>query len=200
MCRSSLLLVAAAGSVLLAADSNSGAKARQAKPEVMSTERFTEIHAPILQPQKPVDAGLITEHYRPEFIDINFGCPVKKGVQRNGGSGCLRDMDLVAQIIRACVQATHLPVTVKTRSGWNDQLRDPVGDAGERRHRHQLAQPDVALGGPLRDPGRVRRCLHAGKTDRRRRSHRRRTRGAVRTPGGPRRPGAAGSRATWPRR
>ena len=40
-------------------------------------------------------AGLITEHYQPEFIDINFGCPVKKVVQRNGGSGCLRDMDLV---------------------------------------------------------------------------------------------------------
>ena len=82
--------------------------------------------------------ALITEHYQPEFIDINFGCPVKKVVQRNGGSGCLRDLDLVGQIIRACVAATHLPVTVKTRSGWNDQLRDPVGialrmqDAGAR--------------------------------------------------------------------
>ena len=83
-------------------------------------------------------AGLITEHYRPEFIDINFGCPVKKVVQRNGGSGCLRDMDLVARIIRAVIGATHLPVTVKTRSGWNDEQRDPVGiarqmqDAGAR--------------------------------------------------------------------
>jgi tRNA-dihydrouridine synthase B len=74
-------------------------------------------------------AGLITEHYRPEFIDINFGCPVKKVVQRNGGSGCLRDLDLVDKIIRAVVGATHLPVTVKTRSGWNDELRDPVGIA-----------------------------------------------------------------------
>jgi nifR3 family TIM-barrel protein len=83
-------------------------------------------------------AALITEHYRPEFIDINFGCPVKKVVQRNGGSGCLRDLDLVQQIIRAVVAATHLPVTVKTRSGWSDQARDPVGialrmqDAGAR--------------------------------------------------------------------
>ena len=74
-------------------------------------------------------AGLITEHYRPEFIDINFGCPVKKVVQRNGGSGCLRDMDLVTRIIRAVIGATHLPVTVKTRSGWNDEARDPVGIA-----------------------------------------------------------------------
>ena len=83
-------------------------------------------------------AGLITEHYGPEFIDINFGCPVKKVVQRNGGSGCLRDFDLVERIIRAVIGATHLPVTVKTRSGWNDQTRDPVAialrmqDAGAR--------------------------------------------------------------------
>jgi tRNA-dihydrouridine synthase B len=83
-------------------------------------------------------AALITEHYRPEFIDINFGCPVKKVVQRNGGSGCLRDLDLVDRIIRAVIGATHLPVTVKTRSGWNDEQRDPVGialrmqDAGAR--------------------------------------------------------------------
>lgn len=82
--------------------------------------------------------ALITEHYRPEFVDINFGCPVKKVVKRNGGSGCLRDLQLVTEIIRACVRATHLPVTVKTRSGWNDELRDPVGialrmqDAGAR--------------------------------------------------------------------
>ncbi len=74
-------------------------------------------------------AGLITEHYAPEFIDINFGCPVKKVVQRNGGSGCLRDMDLVDRIIRAVIGATHLPVTVKTRSGWSDESRDPVGIA-----------------------------------------------------------------------
>ena len=83
-------------------------------------------------------AGLITEHYQPEFIDINFGCPVKKVVQRNGGSGCLRDLDLVDRIIRAVVSVTHLPVTVKTRSGWNDETRDPVTialrmqDAGAR--------------------------------------------------------------------
>ena len=83
-------------------------------------------------------AGLITEHYRPEFIDINFGCPVKKVVQRNGGSGCLRDLELVERIIRAVIGATHLPVTVKTRSGWNEETRDPVGiarrmqDAGAR--------------------------------------------------------------------
>jgi nifR3 family TIM-barrel protein len=73
--------------------------------------------------------ALVTEHYHPDFIDINFGCPVKKVVQRNGGSGCLRDMDLVDRIIRACVDATHIPVTVKTRSGWSETERNPVGIA-----------------------------------------------------------------------
>jgi len=83
-------------------------------------------------------AAIVTEMYEPEFIDINFGCPVKKVVQRNGGSGCLRDLDLVERIIRAVVGATHLPVTVKTRSGWSEADRDPIGialrmqDAGAR--------------------------------------------------------------------
>ncbi len=83
-------------------------------------------------------AAIVTEVYEPEVIDINFGCPVKKVVQRNGGSGCLRDMGLVETIIRRCVAATHLPVTVKTRSGWSEETRDPVGialrmqDAGAR--------------------------------------------------------------------
>jgi nifR3 family TIM-barrel protein len=106
---------------------------------------FEEIERPIgiqiygADPDAMAEAArLITQHYEPEFIDINFGCPVKKVVQRNGGSGCLRDMDLVERIIRAVIGATHLPVTVKTRSGWNDELRDPVGialrmqDAGAR--------------------------------------------------------------------
>jgi tRNA-dihydrouridine synthase B len=83
-------------------------------------------------------AAIVTEAYQPEFIDINFGCPVKKVVQRNGGSGCLRDLDLVERIIRAVAAATPVPVTVKTRSGWSEADRDPVGialrmqDAGAR--------------------------------------------------------------------
>jgi len=74
-------------------------------------------------------AGLVSEYYAPDFIDINFGCPVKKVVRRNGGSGCLKDLSLVASIIRAVRGATHLPVTVKIRSGWDETLRDPVGIA-----------------------------------------------------------------------
>jgi len=74
-------------------------------------------------------AALVTEVFAPEYVDINFGCPVKKVVKRNGGSGCLKDLGLVQQIIRAVVVATRLPVTVKIRSGWDESLRDPVGIA-----------------------------------------------------------------------
>ncbi|MDQ3081278.1 MAG: tRNA dihydrouridine synthase DusB [Gemmatimonadota bacterium] len=83
-------------------------------------------------------AALVTDVFQPEFIDINFGCPVKKVVKRNGGSGCLRDLDMVQTIIRAVASSTHLPVTVKIRSGWNEEMRDPVKiglrcqDAGAR--------------------------------------------------------------------
>jgi len=83
-------------------------------------------------------AALVTDVFAPEFIDINFGCPVKKVVRRNGGSGCLKDLTLVEQVIRAVSRSTHLPVTVKIRSGWSEELRDPVAialrcqDAGAR--------------------------------------------------------------------
>jgi len=71
-------------------------------------------------------AEMVTEACRPDFIDINFGCPVKKVVKNNGGSGCLKDLDLVQEIIRTVRTATHLPVTVKIRSGWDETQRDPV--------------------------------------------------------------------------
>lgn len=83
-------------------------------------------------------AAYVTEVYGPDFIDINFGCPVKKIVKRNGGSACLRDLDLVGSIVRSVDDATHLPVTVKIRSGFDEDGRDPVRiglrcqDAGAR--------------------------------------------------------------------
>jgi nifR3 family TIM-barrel protein len=83
-------------------------------------------------------AALVEEVYAPDFLDINFGCPVKKVVSRNGGSGCLRDLDLVQAIIRSVSAAIAVPVTVKIRSGWSEELRNPVEiaqrcqDAGAR--------------------------------------------------------------------
>src|ERR671938_795323 len=83
-------------------------------------------------------AAFVSDVFQPEFVDINFGCPVKKVVKRNGGSGCLKDLRLVESVIRSVVAATHLPVTVKIRSGWTEEMRDPVTiglrcqDAGAR--------------------------------------------------------------------
>ncbi len=103
---------------------------------VLEGAEFDEVERPIgiqiygSDPEAMAQAtALVTEHYQPDFVDINFGCPVKKVVRRNGGSGCLREMDLVETIIRRAVAATHLPVTVKTRSGWSDESRDPVSIA-----------------------------------------------------------------------
>jgi tRNA-dihydrouridine synthase B len=71
-------------------------------------------------------AALVEEVYSPDFIDINFGCPVKKVVNRNGGSGCLRDLGLVQRIIGAVAAAVSVPTTVKIRSGWSEETRNPV--------------------------------------------------------------------------
>lgn len=94
---------------------------------------FTEAERPIgiqlygADPDTMAEAAeLITRHYGPDFIDINFGCPVKKVVRRNGGSGCLKDLGLVESVIRAVKGATDLPVTAKIRSGWDEETRDPV--------------------------------------------------------------------------
>lgn len=55
----------------------------------------------------------------PDIIDINFGCPVKKVVCKNAGAGILRDIPLMVKLTEAMVKRTHLPVTVKTRLGWD---------------------------------------------------------------------------------
>jgi nifR3 family TIM-barrel protein len=107
--------------------------------------RFDEAERPIgiqifgADPAIMADAAaFVADTYAPDFVDINFGCPVKKVVKRNGGSGCLRDLDLVERIIRAVDEATELPTTVKIRSGFDAATRDPVTiglrcqDAGAR--------------------------------------------------------------------
>ena len=118
---------------------------RRENDATMDKLRFSAAERPIgvqifgADPQAMADAAaMVTDLFQPDFVDINFGCPVKKVVRRNGGSGCLRDLDLVESIIRAVAKATVLPVTCKIRSGWSEEMRDPVGialrcqDAGAR--------------------------------------------------------------------
>jgi tRNA-dihydrouridine synthase B len=118
---------------------------RRDNPATVSKLRFGTDEHPIgvqIFGADPVAMGeaarFVTDVFQPDFIDINFGCPVKKVVKRNGGSGCLRDLALVGDVIRGVARGTHLPVTVKIRSGWSEETRDPVGialrcqDAGAR--------------------------------------------------------------------
>ncbi len=62
----------------------------------------------------------IVEAVQPDLIDINFGCPVKKVVCKGAGAGVLKDVDLMVRLTKAVIKSTHLPVTVKTRLGWDD--------------------------------------------------------------------------------
>jgi tRNA-dihydrouridine synthase B len=62
----------------------------------------------------------IVDAVQPDLVDINFGCPVKKVVCKGAGAGVLKDIDLMVRLTKAVVNATHLPVTVKTRLGWDD--------------------------------------------------------------------------------
>lgn len=63
----------------------------------------------------------IVETVQPDLVDINFGCPVKKVVCKGAGAGVLKDIDLMIRLTQAVIKSTHLPVTVKTRLGWDDE-------------------------------------------------------------------------------
>ena len=62
----------------------------------------------------------IVDATQPDLLDINFGCPVKKVVSKGAGAGVLKDIDLMVRLTQACVKSTSLPVTVKTRLGWDE--------------------------------------------------------------------------------
>lgn len=73
----------------------------------------------------------IVEKSKPDIIDINFGCPVKKVVSKGAGAGILKDIDLMVSLTKAMVKRTHLPITVKTRLGW-DQDSIKIVEVAER--------------------------------------------------------------------
>lgn len=85
-----------------------------------------------------VEAAKIAEEAGPDLIDINFGCPVKKVASKGAGAGMLRDVPKMLQITRAVVDAVKLPVTVKTRLGWDCEnkiittLAEQLQDCGIR--------------------------------------------------------------------
>ncbi|MFZ4401948.1 MAG: tRNA dihydrouridine synthase DusB [Bacteroidales bacterium] len=73
----------------------------------------------------------VAEEARPDFIDINWGCPVKKVASKGAGSGILNDIPKMVKITEAIVKSTYLPVTVKTRLGWDEQSK-PIVEIAER--------------------------------------------------------------------
>jgi tRNA-dihydrouridine synthase B len=89
------------------------------KIKVLEEERPVGIQLFGSRPEAMKEAAIVAESLGPDFIDINCGCWVKKHVGRTEGAGLLRDLPLFEKIVRATVSGTKLPVTVKTRLGWD---------------------------------------------------------------------------------
>lgn len=103
-----------------------------------------------------VEAARIVEEVRPDFIDINFGCPVKRVAQKGAGAGLLRDIPLMVEMARQVVEAVKIPVTAKTRLGW-DSEHIIIGDIAERLQ-------DVGIQA-LAIHGRTRAQMYTGVAD-----------------------------------
>lgn len=101
-------------------------------------------------------ASKIVEATNPDLLDINFGCPVKKVALKGAGAGVLKDVDLMVRLTDACVKATRLPVTVKTRLGWDDNTKN-IEEVAERLQ-------DVGIKA-LAIHGRTRSQMYKGEAD-----------------------------------
>ena len=102
------------------------------------------------------EATLVAESVRPDLIDLNFGCPVRKVAGKGGGAGLLKDIPKMIEITQAVVNATHLPVTVKTRLGWDHDSRFIV-EIAERLQ-------DTGIKG-ITIHGRTRAQMYKGEAD-----------------------------------
>jgi len=98
----------------------------------------------------------IVDAVQPDLVDINFGCPVKKVVSKGAGAGVLKDIDLMVRLTEAVVRSTSLPVTVKTRLGWDDNSRN-IEEVAER-----LQDTGIKA---LAIHGRTRSQMYKGEAD-----------------------------------
>ncbi|HEY8388564.1 MAG TPA: tRNA dihydrouridine synthase DusB [Parasegetibacter sp.] len=101
-------------------------------------------------------AAKIVEVTQPDLLDINFGCPVKKVALKGAGAGVLKDIDLMVRLTDAVVKSTKLPVTVKTRLGWDDSTKN-IEEVAERLQ-------DVGIQA-LAIHGRTRTQMYKGEAD-----------------------------------
>ena len=140
------------------------------KLTISDAERPVAIQIYGREPEAMRDAALIVEQAKPDFIDINFGCPVKKVAGKGAGAGLLKDVPKMLEITRAVVNAVHTPVTAKTRLGWDDAdlhpRVNPLGlntpfPSGEGRGEASLFILDLAEA--LQDCGITELAIH-GRT------------------------------------
>ncbi|MDR2885572.1 MAG: tRNA-dihydrouridine synthase family protein, partial [Rikenellaceae bacterium] len=127
-----------------------------AKLDIADSERPVgiQIYGHLVEPM--VEAALRAEAARPEVIDINFGCPMKKIAGRGAGSGMMRDVPTMVEMTRRIVEAVKLPVTVKTRLGWDNQSKN-IEEIAERLQ-------DVGIAA-LTIHGRTRAQMYKGEAD-----------------------------------
>ena len=103
-----------------------------------------------------MQSARIVEEAQPELLDINYGCPVKKVVCKLAGAGILQDIDRMVSLTKKVVDSTNLPVTVKTRLGWNEQTKYIV-EVAERLQ-------DVGIQA-ISIHGRTRKQMYKGEAD-----------------------------------
>lgn len=113
-----------------------------------------QIYGNLIEPM--VEAARMAEAADPDVIDINFGCPVKKIAGRGAGSGMMRDVPLMVEMTRQIVAAVKKPVTVKTRLGWDDEMKNIEEIA--------LRLQDVGIAA-LTIHGRTRAQMYRGEAD-----------------------------------
>ena len=126
------------------------------KLQISDEERPVAIQIYGREPEPMADAARIVEQAKPDFIDINFGCPVKKVAGKGAGAGLLQDIPKLLGITRAVVDAVHTPVTVKTRLGWDDDHRI-IADLAEALQDCGIAE--------LAIHGRTRAQMYRGDAD-----------------------------------
>ncbi|WP_165021410.1 MULTISPECIES: tRNA dihydrouridine synthase DusB [unclassified Dysgonomonas] len=128
----------------------------EAKLAISDKERPVAIQIYGREVDAMVEAAKICEEYNPNILDINFGCPVKKVAGKGAGSGMMKTPDLMVDIVREVVKAVNLPVTVKTRLGWDNDSRIIVDLAEELQ--------DVGIQA-LTIHGRTRAQMYTGQAD-----------------------------------
>ena len=126
------------------------------KLTILEDERPVAIQIYGKEVEAMVEAAKIVEQANPEFIDINFGCPVRKVATKGAGAGMLQNIPLMLKITEEVVKAVNIPVTVKTRLGWDDDSKIIV-DLAE-----QLQDTGIQA---LTVHGRTRAQMYTGQAD-----------------------------------